>query len=147
MSGGKRGRGSENKTPVVGMVERGGKLEVRKVSNVKRNTIMPMIVNNVENGSQIFTDEFKVYDILPEMGYKHDTVPHGDKIYVLGNSHVNTIEGFWSQVKGGIRGVYHSVSSKHLQDYLNEYAFRYNHRNDVTPMFFSFLARVKVSSS
>ncbi len=83
---------------------------------------------------------------VPSMGYKHDTVPHAEKIYVLGNAHTNTIEGFWSQIKGGIRGVYHSVSSKYLQYYLDEYAFRYNHRKDITPMFFSFLSRVKASS-
>ena len=57
-----------------------------------------------------------------------------------GDAHTNTIEGFWSLTKNGIRGVYHSVSSKYLQHYLDEYAFRYNHRNDVTPMFLSFLA-------
>lgn len=140
--GGKRGRGSENKTPVVGMVERGGKLEVRAVENVKRTTIMPMVVDNIEKGSQIYTDEFVVYDTLPGMGYKHDTVPHAEKVYVVGNAHTNTIEGFWSLIKNGIRGVYHSVSSKYLQHYLDEYAFRYNHRDDVTPMFFSFLSRV-----
>ena len=57
-----------------------------------------------------------------------------------------TIEGFWSTCKNGIVGVYHSVSSKYLQEYLNEYAFRYNHRNDVLPMFWSFLTRTARTS-
>lgn len=139
-SHGTRGRGADNKTPVFGMVERGGKVSARKVNNVKARTILPIVWKNVEHGSQIFTDEFRVYNALPVMGYKHESVPHAEKIYVLGNAHTNTIEGFWSQCKNGIRGVYHAVSAKYLQNYLNEYAFRYNHRDDVTPMFLSFLS-------
>ena len=129
------------------MVERKGKLEVRKVKNVKGKTVMGIVDANIEKGDQVYNDDFMFYNALPDMGYKHDTVPHAEKIYVLGDVHVNTIEGFWSQVKGGVRGVYHSVSSTYLQHYLDEYAFRYNHRNAVTPMFFSFLSRVKVSVS
>lgn len=125
---GTRGRGAEGKTAVFGMVERGGKLEVRTVENVKRSTILPIVAENVEQGSQMFTDEFNVYEALPAMGYKHDTVPHAEKIYVLGDAHTNTIEGLWSQAKNGIRSVYHSVSATYLQHYLDEYAFRYNHR-------------------
>ena len=140
-----RGRGATGKTSVFGMVERGGKLETRVVPNVRRHTILPIVADNVCQGSQIFTDEFKIYEALPAMGYKHDTVPHAEKIYVLGDAHVNTIEGFWSLTKNGIRGVYHAVSAKYLQKYLDEYSFRYNHRNDVTPMFFSFLSHVKPS--
>lgn len=145
MRGGTRGRGSENKTAVFGMVQRGGKLEVRKVKNVRRNTIMPIVDANIEKGTQVYSDEFKVYDALPVMGYKHDSVPHAEKVYVLGNAHTNTIEGFWSQCKNGIRGVYHAVSADYLQSYLDEYAFRYNHRDDTTPMFLTFLSRVKPS--
>ncbi len=122
------------------MVERGGKLEVRKVKNVKRSTIYPIVANNVDKSAQIYTDEFRVYDALPVMGYKHESVPHAEKIYVMGDAHTNTIEGFWSQAKNGIRGVYHAVSADYLQHYLDEYAFRYNHRDDTNPMFLSFLS-------
>lgn len=55
------------------------------------------------------------------MGYEHETVSHAEKVYVKGNAHTNTIEGFWSQSKNGIRGVYHAVSAKYLQNYLDEY--------------------------
>lgn len=79
------------------------------------------------------------------MGYDHATVQHAEKIYVVGNVHTNTIEGFWSQVKGGVRGVYHSVSASYLQHYLDEYSFRYNHRDDTNPMFLTFLSCVKPS--
>ncbi len=143
---GKRGRGAEGKTPVVGMIERNGKLEVRKVINTKRNTIIPMVMKNVEQGAQIFTDEYPVYKCLPSFGFNHSTVQHADKVYVIGNCHTNTIEGFWSLAKNGIKGVYHSVSSDYLQYYLDEYAFRYNHRKDTTPMFFSFLFRASLQS-
>jgi len=138
---GNQGRSTKTKTAVFGTVERGGKLEVHTVPNVQAKTILPIVAANVEQGAQIFTDEFNVYNALPAMGYTHGIVPHAEKIYVLGNAHTNTIEGFWSQAKNGIRGVYHSVSATYLQHYLNEYAFRYNHRNDVTPMFLSFLRR------
>jgi ISXO2 transposase-like protein len=58
------------------------------------------------------------------------------------NVHTNTIEGFWSQLKRSIDGTNHSVSAKHLQDYVNEYAFRYNHRDDETPMYETLADRV-----
>lgn len=139
---GQRGRGADGKTPVVGMVQRKGKLEARTVSDTTRNTILPMIYQNIQRGAQVYTDEYRVYSALPAMGYKHDSIPHAEKIYVKGNTHVNTIEGFWSNCKNGIRGVYHAVSSKYLQHYLNEYSFRYNHRNDISPMFLTFLRRM-----
>jgi len=78
------------------------------------------VSKTVEKGSQIFTDEYPIYDKLSYMGYSHDKVLHSHKIYVTGNVHTNTIEGFWSLSKNGIRGVFHSVSGKFLQAYLNE---------------------------
>ncbi len=143
---GKRGRGTEGKTPVVGMVERNGKLEARTLEKTNRKTIIPMVVSNVQKGAQVFTDEYPVYKCLPSFGFNHSTVPHAEKIYIMGNCHTNTIEGFWSLVKNGIKGVYHSVSAEYLQFYLNEYAFRYNHRKDITPMFFSFLSQAIFAS-
>ena len=97
------------------MVERGGKLESRTIENTRRKIVIPLVVSNVKKGSQIFTDEYLVYKTLHTFGFKHDTFPHAEKIYVLGNCHTNTIEGFLSLIKNGIRGVYHSVSSKYLQ--------------------------------
>jgi hypothetical protein len=64
------------------------------------------------------------------------------RVYVVGDIHTNTVDGFWSLLKRGINGVYHSVSAKHLQSYLDEYSFRYNHRSDRRPMFHSFISRV-----
>lgn len=140
--GGKRGRGSENKTPVVGIAQRKGKVKVVTVPDTKSMTIMPIIEQSVEMGTQVYTDEYPIYNRLTRMGYTHGKVLHSRKVYVMGNVHTNTIEGFWSLCKNGIRGVFHSVSPKYLQSYLNEYAFRYNHRDDVTPMFLTFLRRL-----
>ncbi len=74
--------------------------------------------------------------------YEHHRINHSAKIYVMGHVHTNTIEGFWSQLKRGIGGVYHSVSEKYLQSYCDEYSFRYNRRNEGQPMFTSLLEQV-----
>jgi len=142
---GKRGRGAYGKTAVFGMAQRGGAVEVKTVPNVKRKTLMPIIDANVAKAAFVHSDEMHAYKALPSMGYRHGTVPHAEKIYVVGNVHTNTIEGFWSLCKNGIRGVFHSVSSKYLQSYLNMYAFRYNNRDKRTPMFYLFLNRVVAS--
>ena len=144
---GAQGRSTKTKTPVLGMVARDGKLSVHKVDNVKTETIMPIVDANIEKGTRIFTDEFNVYNALPYMGYKREIVPHGQRVFVLGDAHTNTIEGFWSLSKNGIRGTFHAVSDKWLQAYLNEFAFRYNHRKDETPMFLSFLGRLALEGA
>ena len=76
------------------------------------------------------------------MGWQHRRIHHAARVYVKGDIHTNTIEGFWSLVKRGISGVYHSVSKKHLQGYLNGYSFRYSHREDDRPMFSAFKSRI-----
>ncbi len=77
-----------------------------------------------------------------ENGYVHKRVQHAQNIYVMGDAHTNSIEGFWSLVKRGIGGVYHSVSRKYLHFYLDEYSFRYNRRFAEEPMFVSLLDQV-----
>ncbi len=94
-----------------------------------------MIDRQVSKEANIYTDEFYAYNGLKRHGYNHIRVQHSSKIYVIGEAHTNTIEGFWSLLKRGINGVYHSVSNKYLQTYINEYGFRYNHRKDEQPMF------------
>ncbi|MGB7135852.1 MAG: IS1595 family transposase, partial [Acidobacteriaceae bacterium] len=94
--------------------------------------------------STIYTDEYPVYDRLANEtnGYVHHRVQHQQNIYVMGDAHTNSIEGFWSLVKRGIGGVYHSVSRKYLQSYLDEYSFRYNRRFAEEPMFVSLLDQI-----
>lgn len=130
--GGKRGRGAENKTPVFGMVERdGGNVRCEAVPNCKSATLTPIIRNNVSVDSKVMTDEFPVYNSLDRIGYDRNVVNHGRKEYVRGDVHTNTIEGFWSHLKAGIKAIQIHVSPKHLNRYCKEYEFRYNHR-DIT---------------
>ena len=144
---GKRGRGAENKTIVAGAAERQGSIKTEVVPNVRRDTLENFIHENVEPNSTIYTDELKSYNHLKYQGFHHEQVNHSAKLYVIGDAHTNSIEGFWSLTKGGLRGVYRGrVTPKYLQQYFNEYSFRYNRRNSVTPMFLSFLSQVKKSS-
>lgn len=124
-----------NKTPVVGVVERGGKVAALVTKDASGASIMPIIEEKVMPRSMVYTDEWLGYRSLTRRGYQHRRIAHSEKVYVMGNIHTNTIEGFWSILKRGIAGVYHSVSAKHLQSYINEYAFRYNHRDDPEAMF------------
>jgi transposase len=130
------------KVPVFGIVDRGGKVAALVTRDVTRATVQPIIQEKALPESLIYTDEYKVYDGLDGKGYTHERIPHSEKVYVVGNVHTNTIEGFWSLLKNGIRGVYHSVSAEHLQSYANEYAFRYNHRDDPPGMFEAMSGRV-----
>jgi transposase-like protein len=150
--GSKRGRPSKDshKTPVFGMAERKGgdskgRIVAATVPDTRRKTVMPHIKKKVLPESMVYTDEYTVYDSLNREGYRHDRVHHAQEIYVAGDVHTNTIEGFWSLLKRGMAGVYHSVSACHLQGYLNEYVFRYNHRKDERPMFLTMLSRVSAA--
>lgn len=143
-AGGRPGAGDKVKTPVFGMVERGGRVVAKVTPDVKSATVYPIIHERVMPASTVYTDEFAVYDRLATAvnGYEHHRIQHAQKVYVMGDIHTNTIEGFWSLIKRGIGGVYHSVSRKYLQSYLDEYSFRYNRRYDFQPMFTSMLERV-----
>jgi len=130
-------------TPVFGLVQRGGKVVARVVPDTRQDTLMPIVRSFVMPSTLIFTDESSSYPVgLRKGGYGHKRIRHSARIYVKGNVHTQTIEGFFGNVKNGIRGNYHSVSRKWLQGYLNEYAYRYNHRDDAAPMFKLFLRRV-----
>lgn len=154
-----RGRGTL-KSPVVGVVERGGNVIAQVVENTKRETVLPFVRENVSRygkdgePTEIFTDEYAIYNTLDENGYLHDSVCHGAKEYVKYRKeiaddgtyettevHTNTLEGFWSFPKGAQKVVHRGVSEKYLPGYLAEYTYRYNHRNDEKPMFFSILER------
>jgi len=140
-------RGDKKKTPVVGIVERGGKGRVvaKATPDVSGATLLGMAREFVLPKSTIFTDELNGYDGIKHIKggeYRHRRIKHSAKVYVVGDVHTNTIEGFWSLVKRGIGGVYHSVSQKYLQSYLDEYSFRYNRRDQGNLIFNAFLNRV-----
>ncbi len=126
----------------MGVVERKGRVIAKVVPDVKANTLLPIIREKVLPSSTVYTDEMLSYNRLHQLGYQHKRIHHASKVYVMGDVHTNTIEGFWSLVKRGISGVNHAVSAKYLQTYLNEYAFRYNRRNEVQSMFVAFLSQV-----
>jgi transposase-like protein len=110
------------------MVERQGNVVARHVGGPNALQYEPHIKEHVLPGSMVFTDYAAAYGGLGKMGYPHRRINHSAKVYVESDVHTQTIEGFWALVKSGIRGVYHSVSAKWLQSYLDEYAWRYNHR-------------------
>jgi transposase len=138
MSGDKHG-----KVTVVGMVQRKGEVRAFVAADVKSDTLLGLVREHVLPQSLVFTDDFPSYDRFESRGYKHRRINHSEKVYVVGDTHTNTIEGFWSLVKNGIRGVYHSVGRHYLQTYLDEYSFRYNHRFDTTPMFQTFMHQIE----
>ena len=141
--GSKRGRGAEHKTCVVGAVQRGGNVIAIAGSDASSKTLQSVAKEYILPSSIVYTDEWKGYNGLGKVnGYQHRRINHSEKVYVMGDVHTNTIEGFWSLVKRGIGGVYHSVSKKYLQTYLDEYSFRYNRRNSGQPMFTSLLEQV-----
>ena len=133
--GGKRGRGAPGKTTVFGMLERDGDVITRVVANVKRKTLEAHILEHVVRGSRISSDELASYAKLSRHGYEHGAVKHSADEWVRGDTHVNTAEGFWSQIKRSIRGTHIHVSRKHLPKYLGEFEFRWNLRHAPETMF------------
>ena len=137
------GRGTAGKTIVLGMVERNGRVNAKVVPNTDARTLIPEIMANVPKGTAVMTDGLASYEDLKQLGYQHEVVPHSQGVYVLGKDiHTNTIEGFWSQLKRSIDGSYHHVTSKYLPLYIDEYSFRYSHRNDEQSMFLTMMERV-----
>lgn len=116
----------ENKKPIIGLVERKGRLKANIIPNRETHTILNQVRDNVKRGSYLMTDDFRVYHKTPKMGYQRSGIKHSRKQYVRGNVHTNTIEGFWSQLKRSIDGTYHSVSKKHLQSYVDQFVFSRN---------------------
>jgi transposase len=131
------------KTPVVGMVERKGRVRAFVAQDTKADTLIGLVREHIVPRSLVFTDDYAPYDGLGVRGYQHRRIRHSEKIYVSGTTHTQTIDGFWALIKNGLRGVYHSVGKGYLQSYLNEYSFRYNRRFDEQPMFLSFLKQVE----
>jgi len=143
-------RGDKKKTPVVGIVERGGKVVAKVIPAVTGSEITGLVRKHVAPNSTVYSDEYQSYALIGRLtddkgkalGYKHDTVRHGMDEFVRGDIHTNSVEGFWSLIKNGIRGVYHQCSPEYLQNYLDEYTFRYNHRFEGNKQFKRILQRV-----
>jgi transposase-like protein len=135
---GKRGRGAAGKTAVVGVVNRSGGVVAVVAPVVNTAHAMSNLLKTTEQGATVHTDELNIYNLVGKLGFTHHVVRHGAGEYVRGRCHTNSIEGFWSQLKRSIDGTHHHVSAKHLQKYVNEFAFRYSNRyasEDGTTMF------------
>jgi transposase len=131
---------TNRKSVVAGVVERKGKVIARVVEDASKKTLQDFAHEFILPESTVFTDEHPSYTGLDKK-YTHHRIQHAAGVYVRGNVHTQTIEGFWSLVQNGIRGVYHSVGKKYLQTYLNEYAFRYNRRDSGNLIFHAVLAK------
>ena len=152
---GRQMRGDTNKIPVVGIVQRGGLVLARVIPDTTTETMNGVVKKYVVPGSVVYTDELGSYRRIgflrdrqgKPLDYRHRTIRHKGGVYVHGDIHTNCVEGFWSLLKRGISGVYHSVSPKYLQSYLNEYAFRYNRRFSGNQQFKAILGQVSRKAS
>ena len=125
-----------DKAVVLGMAQRGGPLVGQVVASTGKMELIPPIMENVAPGTAIHSDEWNVYKrFLPMLGYRHAFVSHKADEFVRGDVHTNTLEGFWSHLKRGIRSTHVAVSKKHLQKYVDEFAWRFNNRHDPAAMF------------
>lgn len=130
----------DRKTPVVGMVERGGRIRANVTPFVSGPAVRALVREHVKPMTTLYTDESQVYLTL-DGEYFHHTINHKSKVYASGTTHTQTIEGFWATVKNGLRGVYHGVAPANLQTYVDEYVFRYNTRDDTQDPFLTLLNR------
>ncbi len=127
----KAGRGTK-KTPVLAMVERGGEVRFRMMQRITADALSEVIAENAELSCRLITDEYPSYKRVGKaFEGGHEVVKHGKKEYVRAGTdiHSNTVEGVFSLLKRGVMGTFHSVSKKHLPNYLNEFEFRHNLRH------------------
>lgn len=118
------------KSCLMAMVERGGKVKTRPIADVTANTLLSVMKQNIDRGARIATDCAIAYTKEVERYFEggHRSVNHSKREYVRGMVHTNTVEGFFSNIKRGLNGIYHSVSKEHLHRYISEFEFRYNNR-------------------
>lgn len=133
---------ADNKTVVMGMIQRKGAFKGQVIPNAKKKTLLPVVVKNVAKGTLINTDELASYKTLPSLGYEHEFLNHAADEYVRGGNHTNSIDGFWSHLKLGIKSTHIAVSKKHLQKYVDEFSFRHNNREAPAEMFKRMLAQI-----
>ncbi|WP_291148042.1 IS1595 family transposase [Flavobacterium sp. UBA7680] len=136
-----QGRSFKDKTPILGMMERGGKLNCIVVNNTQKSSIQPLVKRFVSKDTHLITDEWHGYTGLNKI-YKHDIVNHAKKEYVNLNDssiHSNGIEGTWKIMKNSLRDMYNFVSRKHLQLYVDEHVYRFNMRKHVESDKFNWL--------
>jgi transposase len=131
----------DNKTIVLGIVERGGRTVAKSVPNLRAESVRPFIYENIKAGSAVSTDESAIYELLKGAGYDHKAVNHSKKQWRKFNyrrdeyHHTNSVESFWKLFKNSIKSTHIHVSSKYMDRYLGEFTFRSNHRQMANAMF------------
>ena len=126
---GKRGRGAGGKTPVIGLLKRGGRVFTQIVGNCSKQALVPIIKGQVLSDATVYTDGWKSYDGLILDGYKHHRIHHHENQFARGKNHVNGIESFWSFTKLRLAKL-HGIRPNHLPLHLKESEWRFNHRQD-----------------
>lgn len=119
--------GGMGKEAVFALVERGGKVRSRQVPSVSARTLRPILVDQIDAASKLYTDDAGQYRHMHK-DFDHAVINHSIDEYVRGDVHTNTIEGYFATLKRGITGTYHHVSPQHLKRYLGEFDYRYNER-------------------
>lgn len=131
----------ESKATVLGMVERGGKVRLRVIPSRRGPALSREVRANIDPTSLIITDDWQAYKPLRGHFLDHRVINHSAGSYVDGEIHTNTIEGFFGNLKTGMRGAYKKVSAKWLQSYLDEFAWRHNAKREGTALFEQLLKR------
>lgn len=145
---GKRGRGAEGKTIVMGLKERDGRIAVEVIPNIKKATLREVVLRNVEPGSIVSTDELMSYGLLEGDGYRHGAVKHGAKEWSYydyrhdATHHTNNVESFWRLFKKSVASTHIHISAKYMDRYLGEFVFRSNHRHRENAMFDLLIAAI-----
>lgn len=135
-----RGPATKPRPMIFAAVERKGRIRAAVCGSSESQALSAMTVRGkilefVLPDSIIFTDEYGAYNAVSNRFRQHHRIAHSQKIYVSGNVHTNTIEGFFGHFKTDLRGTHHSVSKRWLGSYLNEWVWKWNHRNDDAAMF------------
>jgi hypothetical protein len=121
-------RGYAHKQAALSLVERGGEVRSFVIDSANTANVAPIVDANLAKESMLMTDEAKLYGPIGKEFKHHFTVEHGKGEYVRGSVHTNTLEGYFSVFKRGMKGVYQHCAEKHLHRYLAEFDFRYNNR-------------------
>lgn len=132
---------SEAKPTILGMVERGGKVRARVVPSRRGDGFSRAVRENINPDAILYTDDWRSYKPLSRHFADHRVINHSAGSYAVGDTYTNTIEGFFGNMKTGMRGAYKKVSRKWLQSYVDEYAWRYNARRERGSLFSQLLAR------
>jgi transposase-like protein len=127
--GWKKRRGPGHKMAVLSLVERGGRVRSFHIPSADKGSVTAIVKDNIAKETRVHTDESALYNGVAGHFAAHETVNHGGREYARGDVTTNSVEGYFSIFKRGMRGVYQHASEKHLHRYLAEYDFRYNNRS------------------